>query len=95
MIPRQSKLAQELRKTYFALRKKYGGSQELPIYREGNLYNIYLRQIGKPEKLDALELNAKTKGSDKEFEKYLAGKDPAVSSQQLFTRPARGRAPQL
>ena len=59
LIPKQSMLAQGLRQAYYDLRAKFGPEGELPLYREGTLYNIYLQQVAEPQRLDALELNAK------------------------------------
>ena len=95
LIPKKSRLAQGLRRAYFQLRKQYGDEAELPLYREGNLYNIYLKQTGNPVKLDALELNAKDGKDKKELDERLAGEDPAESSEQLFMRQALEKAPRL
>jgi hypothetical protein len=88
LIPKTSRLAQELRKAYFALRRKFGPEGELPIYREGNLYNIYLRQKGEPERLDALELNAKDDAAvDAEIDANSGGVE-VQASQPPFQRLA-------
>jgi hypothetical protein len=86
LIPKRSKLAQELRKAYFRLRRQFGPEGELPIYREGNLYNIYLQQVGAPEKLNTLELNAQ---DDAEVDGNVEAYGPDVAAEPPFPRQAR------
>ena len=86
LIPKKSRLAQELRRAYFSIWRRYGPEGELPIYREGNLYNIYLKQTGKPQRLDALELNAK---AGRNVEMVAAESEQPSSASQGFRRQAQ------
>ena len=101
LIPKTSRLARGLRKAYYDLKRQYGtGVQhitesELPLYREGNLYNIYLKQTGAPKQLDMLELNGKDDQEDAAKKERSHGPDVVEVSEQLFSRQARGRAPRL
>ena len=96
-------MARGLRKAYYDLKRQYGtdgtGVQhitecELPLYREGNLYNIYLKQTGAVKQLDAVELNGKD-DEDAAMKERSHGPDIVEVSEQLFSRRARGRAPRL
>ena len=55
LIPRNSPLAIGLRKEYYRLTELHGHCDEIPLYREGNLFNLYLQQDGKPEQLNATQ----------------------------------------
>ena len=55
LIPKSSPLAIGLRKEYYRLKHLHGDCDELPLYREGNLYNMYLRQSGVPEQLNPVQ----------------------------------------
>ena len=55
LIPKNSALAIGLRKEYYRLKEIHGECDELPLYREGNLYNMYLKQDGVPEQLSPLQ----------------------------------------
>jgi hypothetical protein len=98
LIPKNSRLARGLRRAYYDLKKKYGTDVqhecELPLYREGNLYNIYLKQTGAVKQLDAVELNGKD-DEDAAMKERSHGPDIVEVSEQLFSRRARGRAPRL
>lgn len=56
LIPKQSALALGLRKEYYRLKTLFGGCDELPLYREGNLYNLYLKPDGVPEQLNPMSV---------------------------------------
>lgn len=48
-------LARGLRKEYYRLRRLYGDCDELPLFREGNLFNMYLKRSGEIEPLNPVE----------------------------------------
>ena len=49
IMPKRGPIAKGLKKAYWKLVKKHGCSDVLPLYREGSLYNYYLKQSGDPE----------------------------------------------
>ena len=63
LIPKNSALAIGLRKEYYRLKEIHGECDELPLYREGNLYNMYLKQDGVPEQLSPLQEAASSSGA--------------------------------
>ena len=89
MIPKKSRLAQELRRAYFALRKRFGFEGELPLYREGNLYNFYLMQTGDAKKLDTLELNPSEEKKEEVTGGNAAASPPTAAASSTFRRPAK------
>ena len=105
LIPKKPRLARGLRKSYFDLRRQSESEllhiteAELPVYREGNLYNIYSKQLGAPQQLDTLELNAQDRvghfPEDEVMQERAHGPDVAEASEQLFRRRAREAAPRL
>ena len=54
LIPKENKIAKAMRSYYKALVEKYGDKGILPLVKEGNLFNIYLRKRGPVEELNAL-----------------------------------------
>lgn len=54
LIPKQGKLCQEMRRAFNELCRKHSDGTELPIYREGNLYNFYVQRTGSVEELSAM-----------------------------------------
>ena len=55
LIPKGGQLSKELRKSYEQLVKRYGDGTELPIYREGQLYNMYLQRVAPAEQISACD----------------------------------------
>ena len=72
LLPRKGPIAVGLRKEYWRLKRIHGDCHEIPLYREGQLYNFYLKRRGSLKKLSALELSAQDEGGD--------GEAPAVDS---------------
>ncbi|CAE7246360.1 HCN2, partial [Symbiodinium microadriaticum] len=66
LIPKNSALAIGLRKEYYRLKEIHGECDELPLYREGNLYNMYLKQDGVPEQLSPLQEASTSSGASAE-----------------------------
>ena len=54
LIPKASPLAKGLRKEYYRLKKIHADCDELPIFREGNLFNMHLKQDGEVKQLSPL-----------------------------------------
>ena len=52
MVPKHHPIAQGMRKAYEELTYYYGDHMTLPLYREGQLYNFYLKQSGPPQELN-------------------------------------------
>ena len=63
LIPKNCALAIGLRKEYYRLKEIHGECDELPLYREGNLYNMYLKQDGVPEQLSLLQEASTSSGA--------------------------------
>ena len=58
LLPRKGPIAVGLRKEYWRLKQVHGDCHEIPLYREGQLYNFYLKRKGALAKLSSVELNA-------------------------------------
>ncbi|CAE7484287.1 unnamed protein product, partial [Symbiodinium sp. CCMP2456] len=63
LIPKNSAVALGLRKEYYRLKHMYGDCDEIPLYREGNLYNLYLKQDGVPQQLSPLQEASSSSGA--------------------------------
>ena len=55
LIPKVSIVAKKMREYYNKLVQQHGSSTHLPLHREGNLYNIWLKQDEPSHELVALE----------------------------------------
>ena len=55
LVPRWSPIAIGMRKAYEELVWRHGTEGVLPLYREGNLYNFYLRKVGDAKQLNPME----------------------------------------
>ena len=55
LLPKDGPVAKGLRQAYEQLVAKYGKCKEIPLYREGNLYNFYLKMEKEPQELNANE----------------------------------------
>ena len=64
LLPRKSPIAVGLRKEYWRLKALYGDCHEIPLYREGQLYNFYLKRRGALTKLSSVELSAQEEGGE-------------------------------
>ena len=60
LIPKVSIVAKKMREYYNKLVQQHGSSTHLPLHREGNLYNIWLKQDGPSHELVALEWSPST-----------------------------------
>ena len=47
-MPKHHPVAVGMRRAYNELTKYYGKEEILPLYREGQLYNFYVKQSGRP-----------------------------------------------
>ena len=62
LLPREGPIAKKLRKELYRLLRKHGREGGvLPLYREGNLYNFYLKKQG-PAELAPLTPGAQPQG---------------------------------
>ena len=48
LVPKHHPVAVGMRRAFNELTKYYGKEEILPLYREGQLYNFYVKQSGKP-----------------------------------------------
>ena len=64
LLPKRSPIAVGLRKEYWRLKGIYGDCHEIPLYREGQLYNFYLKRRGTLTKLSSFELSAQEEGGE-------------------------------
>ena len=55
LIPRWSPVAQEVRQAFLASCQKHGTEDLVKLYKEGNLYNFYLKRSGAPSQLNPVE----------------------------------------
>ena len=60
LIPKSNVVAVKMREYYEKLVAQFGSSTHLPLHREGNLYNIWLRQTGASSEVAAMEWSPST-----------------------------------
>ena len=78
LIPKVSIVAKKMREYYNKLVQQHGSSTHLPLHREGNLYNIWLKQDGPSHELVALEWSPLTESerSKSPFSRQGSRKSP-------------------
>lgn len=65
LVPKQGKLALELRKAFDDLYSKFADGTEMPIHREGNLYNFYVKKSGPIQEVNAVGTPGKQSGKSR------------------------------
>ena len=56
LVPKNHLVAVGMRRAYNELTWRYGKEEILPLYREGQLYNFYVKQSGRPVSVDSMEV---------------------------------------